>query len=689
MDSGRAENANLLNKETSPYLLQHRDNPVHWRPWGEGALEQAKKEGKPILLSIGYSACHWCHVMAHESFEDEDIAAYMNEHFVNIKVDREERPDLDLIYQSALGLMGEQGGWPLTMFLTPDGEPYWGGTYFPPQPRYGRPGFAELLSYMASAYHRERGKVLENSAAMTKALKKLSEASATSPEKGTLTQELLQDTAEHLLAIMDPIQGGTRGRPKFPQVSIFRFLWHMFCVTGKEKPAKAVHLLLERMSQGGIYDHLGGGYARYSTDETWLAPHFEKMLYDNAQILELLADTALSVDNPLYIRRAEETVQWMLTDMKVEAEGEEGFAFAAALDADSEGEEGRYYVWTEDEVDNLLGKDSAAFKRVYDVSSQGNWHEGGAVNILNRNTDHEARAFGPDSREEQLSRSRAILLIERRKRIAPERDDKVLADWNGMAIAALARAGNILDRPEWIESAGIVFSFISKHLVHNGRFGHSWRWGELRHAAVLDDYAHMVRAALALYEATGNTLYLEQGRSWTETVHGHYWDEGEGGYFLSADDTTDVISRPKTIADNAQPSGNGVMAENLARLFLLTGDEKYRERAETIIDIFSGPSARHLTNLPGLLSAHLVLQHALQIVIIGDNEQAGLTRTVIETAPPWRTLSRIEAGSPLPEGNPAHGKTDVDKPTVYICAGSVCGLPLTTPEDLRNVLLQA
>src|SRR5208283_3388355 len=410
-----AEAANLLRHQTSPYLLQHADNPVHWRPWGQEALAEAAADDKPILLSIGYAACHWCHVMAHESFEDPDTAALMNTLFVNIKVDREERPDIDHLYMSALHGLGEQGGWPLTMFLAPDGAPFWGGTYFPPAPRWGRPSFRQVLQGVAAAWRERDTMVTQNAGALRRMLERQSAV-----EAGELpTPTHLDAVAAALLRITDPDQGGIKGAPKFPNPPIFRFLWQNAFRTGASAGQEALHLLLQRMSQGGIYDHLGGGSARYATDAIWLVPHFEKMLYDNAQLLELLAFAHADRPSPLYAERAEETVGWLLRDMRA-TKGAKA-AFASSEDADSEGEEGRFYVWTADEVDAALseaglGAVAAAFKRAYDVTPGGNWDE---RIILRRVTPRGA----PDE-EAALARARAALLAARDRRVRPGRDGK-------------------------------------------------------------------------------------------------------------------------------------------------------------------------------------------------------------------------------------------------------------------------
>jgi uncharacterized protein len=668
---------NLLDQETSPYLLQHRTNPVHWQPWGEDALEAAQKGNKPILLSIGYSACHWCHVMAHESFEDEAIAGVMNDLFINIKVDREERPDLDVIYQSALALMGEQGGWPLTMFLTPEGEPFWGGTYFPATPRYGRPAFPDLLKQISNTYDSQKDRIAESVGALKTALEQLSK-----PAGGPgLSFPLLDEAAAIAQSATDTVWGGTLGAPKFPQVSFFQFLWRSSLRTGKKDYADSVTLLLERMCQGGIYDHIGGGFARYSTDEIWLAPHFEKMLYDNAQLIELMADVWRVTRDPLLEMRTAETIDWCLREMIVEHDSDKGFAFASALDADAEGEEGRFTVWSADEIDSLLGEKAAAFRANYDVTPGGNWE---GKNILNRNASDETRKLADDATEGVLADCRAALLEVRDKRVWPERDHKALVDWNAMMIAALAHSGSLLGRNDWIEHAEAVFGFVCRNMIEDGRFRHSWRDGKARHTAVLDDYAHMIRAALNLYEATAGAVYLDQAEAWLTTVNGRYWDEEGGGYFLSADDTTDVITRSKTIADNAVPSGNGVMAEVLARLYLLSGNEGYRDQAERLIRTFSSSQARNLVSLSGLMMGYEILDRALSIVIVGDDD--ALLRAAHETAPPWRVILRLVPGADLPQGHPAHGKTGADQPTAFVCTAGTCSLPLTRAEDLRDHL---
>jgi hypothetical protein len=671
---------NVLSAETSPYLLQHKDNPVHWRPWGTEALAIAQEQDKPILLSIGYAACHWCHVMAHESFEDPSIATLMNESFVNVKVDREERPDLDAIYQSALALMGEHGGWPLTMFLTPRGEPFWGGTYFPPTPRYGRPSFPQVLEHMAQAYRHDREKVGQAVQSLREALGRLSH-----PEPGTgLSTQTMDDAAASALRLIDPIRGGTAGAPKFPQPVLFRLIWRAYRRTGSALFRDAVTLTLDQMSQGGIYDHLGGGFARYATDVAWLVPHFEKMLYDNALLVELLSEVWQVTGSPLYAARVTETLDWAHRSLRIDAPDGVSFAFASAYDADSEGVEGKYYVWDEADIERILGADAVPFKRRYDVTARGNWEH---ATILNRSLRPQ---LGDDREEAFLAACRHRLLAEREKRIAPGRDDKILADWNGLMIAALAQASTTFDQPQWLDWAESAFRFIVTHMTEGGRFRHSWCAGKARHAAVLDDYANMARAALFLFERTAHASYLDQARQWVQVTDRHHWDEGAGGYFFSADDTTDVITRTKSIADNAVPSGNGTMVEVLARLFFITGETRYRDRAEALIRLFSGDKPQYLLSVPGLLTAAELLDAAVQVVLIGeagDPRTAAMRRAALTAPLALRVFSHVTTDRPLPAGHPAAGKTAIDgRPTVYVCVGPTCSSPLSEPEPLQAFL---
>jgi hypothetical protein len=667
---------NRLGEETSPYLLQHKDNPVHWQPWGAETLAAAKALDRPILLSIGYAACHWCHVMAHESFEDEAIADQMNRLFVNIKVDREERPDLDAIYQHALALTGEQGGWPLTMFLTPDGEPFWGGTYFPPTARWGRPGFGQILDAISEAYQDKREDVAKNVAALREALQRLGR-----PEAGDeISREQLDRIAERLLREVDQLNGGIGTAPKFPQTGILELLWRAWKRSGRPPYREAVVKALDAMCQGGIYDHLGGGFARYSTDARWLVPHFEKMLYDNAELVDLLTLVWQETKSPLYRQRVEESLGWVRREMLTPEGG-----FASSLDADSEHEEGKFYVWSEAEIDALLGERTTLFKEFYDVTPGGNWE---AHTILNR---LRAPAFADDATERELADCRAVLLRARGGRVRPGWDDKVLADWNGLMIAAMANAGLVLSRPDWVETARAAFAFVRGRMTGaDGRLRHSWRAGQARHPANVDDYANLCRAALALHEAIGGGEFLDQAREWIAVLDRHYRDASGGGYFFAADDTEGLIARAKTAADAAVPAGNGTLVGVLTRLVLLTGDEEYRRRAEAIVAAFSGEVSRNFFPLATLLNNAELAARPVQIVVVGSDGSAdfeALRRAAYDISMPNRVVRTLAPDMALPPGHPAFGKGLVGgRAAAYLCEGPVCSLPLDEPAALREAL---
>ena len=681
--AGKLSHSNQLGEETSPYLLQHRDNPVAWRAWGEAAFAEARRDGKPVLLSVGYAACHWCHVMAHESFENPAIAGLMNQLYVNIKVDREERPDVDSIYQAALALLGEQGGWPLTMFLTPEGEPFWGGTYFPPEPRYGRPGFPQVLNAVAGIYANDKGRVEKNTTALKEALGKLSQ----NLRGDAIPLGALDQVALRLLEEIDPVAGGVGSAPKFPQPALLKLFWRAWKRGGDAALRTAAELTMTKMSQGGIYDHLGGGFARYSVDSHWLVPHFEKMLYDNAQLLEVLTWLWQDTRNPLYEQRARETAGWVLREMIADSDGSgttPSGAFAATLDADSEGEEGKFYVWQATEIDELLGEDANLFKAHYDVRPQGNWE---GKTILNRSDQPD---LADPATETRLAACRNILLAARAKRIWPGWDDKVLADWNGLMITALAEAALSFGAPDWLAAAEAAFAFVCREMHRDGRLRHAWRHGQLKHPATLDDYANMAAAALTLHEATGKPDYLTQAEAWVATLDRHYWDAGSGGYFLTADDTPDLIVRTKTAYDSAVPSGNGAILGVLARLFHLTGKAAYRERADALVAAFSGELTRNFFPLATLLNAAELLMAADQVVIVGRRGRAAtdaLIATVTKRCLPNRILQVIGPDESLPEGHPASGKGEVDgEATAYLCRGMSCSLPITTAADLAAAL---
>jgi uncharacterized protein YyaL (SSP411 family) len=668
-----ASHTNRLAAASSPYLLQHQSNPVDWWPWGPGALAEAQGSNRPILLSIGYAACHWCHVMAHESFEDAATAGVMNELFVNIKVDREERPDIDQIYMSALHHLGEQGGWPLTMFLTPDGEPFWGGTYFPKTAQYGRAAFVDVLREVNRVFREDPARIDQNRRALVARLKQRGEATS----KVTIGPAELNNIAESIARATDPVHGGLRGAPKFPQATMLEFIWRGGLRTGDDRYFHTAELALTRMSQGGIYDHLGGGYARYSVDEKWLVPHFEKMLYDNAQILDLLALDFARTKNPLYRDRANETVGWLRREMTI-AEG----AFSSSLDADSEGEEGKFYVWSAAELQEVLGPDDAAFfAAAYDISAAGNFE---GHNIPNR------LAGSHDTPEEaaKLAMLRDMLQQRRNMRVRPGLDDKILADWNGLTIAALANAARAFDAPDWLDDATAAFAFVAGNMTRDGRLGHSWREGALLFPGLASDYAAMIRAGIALHEATGEGAYLAQALHWQAALERHHADTEHGGYFLTADDAEGLIVRPHSTVDDAIPNHNGLVAQNLLRLGVLTGDDRFRARADTMFDSILPRAADNLFGHLSLLNALDMRLTASEIVIVGEGDKANALLTAARRLPHAnRIVLYAGNGEALGSNHPASAKlASLSGAAAFVCSGQSCSLPVIEPTALVRLV---
>jgi uncharacterized protein len=666
MDTDR----NLLAGETSPYLLQHAGNPVHWRPWSAAALAEAKRRDCPILLSIGYAACHWCHVMAHESFDDPETARLMNALFVNIKVDREERPDIDHIYMTALHALGQQGGWPLTMFLSPEGKPMFGGTYWPPEPRWGRPSFRQVIQSVDATWRTRRDEMEQRGLTLADHLAKLSELNA---GQGVTPADLTR-IGDALLSAVDPANGGLRGAPKFPNAPIFRFFWNEMFRRRDAAFGEAVRDMLKAMNAGGIYDHLGGGYARYSTDAEWLVPHFEKMLYDNAQILELLPLVHSLWPDAIFAERARETVRWLEREMRV------GGAFAASLDADQDGEEGLFYVWREEEIDAALGDAAAPFKAAYDVTPEGNW-EGRTV--LRRITPR-----GSAEAEAELANARAKLFALREKRPKPGRDDKVLADWNGLTVAALARASAVFGEPAWLKTARAAFDFIMEKLRGaDGRLLHAWREGHPGARALLDDYASMARAALALFETSGEPRDLEAARRLASEAVDLFGDSA-GGFYLTAKDADDVPgARPRQTHDGATPSGVGLLAEVVVRLWHLTDEPRWREAAEGLIRAVSG-GPEGLGGSPLTLMSADMLERGGSVVIDGPLDDAAaqaLAAVALRAPDPSLTVSRLDRrlwrDGPLRTGLP-----QAAEPIAMLCQGQTCSLPVTAPEALETLM---
>lgn len=673
---------NRLSRETSPYLLQHQDNPVDWWAWGPEALAEARRTGKPILLSVGYAACHWCHVMAHESFEDAATAEVMNELFVNIKVDREERPDIDAIYMGALHKLGQQGGWPLTMFLDTDARPFWGGTYFPKEARWGRAAFVDVLKMVHTVHRDEPAKVAHNADVILAAVG----ARAAPSPSARFGRDFVAEMIDRLAQACDLTHGGLEGAPKFPQWSVFWLLWRGAIGQENARARQAVLTTLENICQGGIYDHLAGGFARYSVDERWLVPHFEKMLYDNALLIDLLTEAWRETGNPLFKVRIAETVGWLEREMIAD-----GGAFAASLDADSEGEEGKFYVWTAAEIADVLGaQDAAQFGRVYDVTTGGNWEGHTILNRLSR------LMLGSDNEEQALAAMRARLLERRSGRVRPGWDDKVLADWNGLMIAALARASSVMQRPEWLELARRAFDCIVARMTAGDRLAHASRNGSTSAAGISSDYANMIRAALRLHEATQDDRYLVLARTWTDTLDRHFWDGEAGGYATSADDTSDVVVRLVTAHDDAVPNANATMISNLVQLATITGEGRFADRAAEIVRAFSGDVARSPAGHCGMVAALLDLEGVASIVIggaTGDTSGARareLTAALHAMSVPG-ALEYVMSMAPGASGGTSTapllaGKTGAERTAAYVCVGEICSAPIEDRDVLAGEL---
>jgi len=652
--------ANHLAGETSPYLLQHADNPVDWRPWGAEALRLAEATGRPILLSIGYAACHWCHVMAHESFEDPDVARLMNTLFVPVKVDREERPDLDAIYQQALAMIGQQGGWPLTMFLTPAGEPFFGGTYFPPTPRYGRPAFADLLQGIADAWADHPDRIRTDVDALRRGLAERGRSSAGAAP----SLAAIDEGCRRMLKIVDSQRGGLAGAPKFPQPGLFDLLWRAHLRTDDPALAQAVTVTLDNICRGGICDHLGGGFMRYSTDDEWLVPHFEKMLYDNAQLIDLMTLVWQRTQAPLYRTRVAETVEWVLREMIAE-----GGAFASSLDADSPGGEGSFYTWSLDMIREHLDPEATdLFAHAYGVSAEGNF-EG-------RSILHRTGPLLADDIEQRLAESRAVLWRAREERPRPARDDKILADWNGMMIAALANAAFVFDMPRWLDAALRAYETVRLAMaLPDGRLAHSMRWGRIGGIGLADDLAHMIAAALTLAEVTGERRYLDHARLWAEAADRHFWDDGSGGWFQTAADAANVIVRLKPVYDNATPAANGAMARAMARLGQATGDDRFTGRAEAAIAVFATEFAEHFPSMSALAAAYEQFAAPVQVAVAGGDGAEPLLRQLATEPLPTRVLTLVASSAATPA-------------TATVCRAHTCFPPVHDARQLHALLMQ-
>jgi len=677
-----AKAANRLINETSPYLLQHAHNPVDWYPWGPEAFEKAKAEDKPLLVSIGYSACHWCHVMEHESFEDAETAKLMNENFVNIKVDMEERPDVDQIYMSFVQMTTGRGGWPMNVFLTPDKRPFFGGTYFPPSPRYGMPSWRQILMSIAEAFREKRDEIEHSANEIIGELRRLSIVS----EGTSLSADILDNAFSSFDRTFDGKNGGFGGAPKFPQAMSLEFLLRRDHSIGDKRSLEMTLLTLDKMAFGGIYDQLGGGFHRYSVDNVWLVPHFEKMLYDNAQLARTYLHAFQVTGYEEYRRIATETLDYVLREM-TDASG----GFYSSQDADSEGEEGKFFVWSEVEIDEALGEDAQAFKFFFDVSKDGNF-EGN--NILNRPRTIDAAASAlkiePFELFALLENAKRKLFELRETRIKPHRDEKVLASWNGLMLAAFADAAGVLGDETYLAAAEKNAKFLLDQMLSDqGRLYRSWKAGEAKLNGYLDDYANVADGLLALYQATGNVEYFNSAKSLCDQMIEHFWDQEAGGFFYTSNDHEELVVRSKDFTDNATPSGNSAAADVLLRIAKLTGDERYERFAVATLRLAAKQIVRYPQGFGRALSTlEFLLHNGGELAVVGpkDNE---LERTALAAYLPTTTVA-ISA-DPIADSTSVGLFKDrgaAGEARAFLCENFICSRPVTTVEELQKMLAE-
>jgi uncharacterized protein YyaL (SSP411 family) len=679
--------ANRLTGETSPYLLQHADNPVDWYPWGADAFAKAGEKDRPIFLSVGYAACHWCHVMERESFEDAETAALMNREFVSVKVDREERPDVDSIYMDAVQAMNGSGGWPMSAFLTPDGRPFYAGTYYPKEPAHGMPSFRQVLAGIAEAWRERRDEIVVQAGRVTEAIGRVAQMEGSSEP---LTAEVADGALDRLRRSFDSRWGGFGGAPKFPQAMILEFLLRQ-AIRGKPDAMEMLVITLDRMADGGIRDHLGGGFARYSTDGSWHVPHFEKMLYDNAQLAQLYTRAWLVTGNDRYRRVATDTLDYLLREMRHPEGG-----FWSSQDADSEGVEGKFFTWTWAELVGLVGE---AVATVFGATPDGNWE---GTNVLWRPTPVGALAAGAgftvDQLETMVEDGRRRLFEARRERVRPATDDKVLSAWNAMSIRAFTEAGRAFGSTEYVEAAVRCAEFVLERLRdERGRLLRSWRDGVGGVPGFADDYALMAAACLTLYETTFELRWFEHARALANQMLGLFLDDRRGGFFQTGSDAAALVVRPKELYDNAVPSGNSAAAETLQRLSLLTGEATYERAAVNALRLVRDPMAEAPTGFGAALGAlDLYLGPSYEIAIVGDPGAEG-TQALIAEATSSRYLPNAVVALAAPDDAASRGavallrgRTVIDGlPTAYVCQRFVCNLPVTTPEALAAQLVDA
>ncbi len=677
---------NHLINESSPYLLQHAHNPVDWYPWGEEALLKAVAENKPILLSIGYSACHWCHVMERESFEDEKVAAIMNRDFVNIKIDREERPDLDHIYMDAVQAMTGSGGWPLNVFLTPDRKPFYGGTYFPPQPAFNRPSWTDVLTGVSKAFNEKRHEIDAQAENLTAHLLQSNSFGLRNPENGNtlFTKEKLQEAVAHILKTADKEWGGFGRAPKFPQTFTIKFLLRYHQFSGDDASLRQALLSLDKMMQGGIYDHLGGGFARYSTDATWLAPHFEKMLYDNALLVDVFCEAYQLTRQEKYRQVVEETMAFVQREMI----GDEG-GFYAALDADSEGEEGKYYVWDHVEVTELLGGDAGLFCRFYDINAAGNWEGVNILRIKQPAADFcKENELDIDVFQNLLQRCKQKLVAARNQRVRPGLDDKVILGWNALLNSACSHAFAATGNENYRELAVRNMQFLLENFIVPGQteLYHTWKNDKARYPAFLDDYAYLIRALIHLQEITADTRWLEKATALAELVKERFSEQDTPFFYYTKNDQQDVIIRKKEVYDGAVPSGNAVMATNLHRLSILLDRKEWRlQSREMLLSLGNA-----VLSYPGSFAvwAGLWLEIVAgtdELAIVGEGYES-LHKEVLALYLPHRILMAAKEENAWPL---LAGKKTTDNPLVFFCRDYTCQKPVDNVKALTALINRA
>ena len=678
------EFTNHLIDETSPYLLQHAHNPVDWYPWGSAAFEKAKTENKPVLLSIGYSACHWCHVMAHESFEDEAIAELMNQYFVNIKVDREERPDLDQIYMNAVQMMTHHGGWPMTVFLTPEGVPFYGGTYFPPQDRYNMPGFPRVLISIAEAY---RNRLDDINATSTSVLKELERVSIAGGSEQPIGEDTLDAAYVALIRAYDSTNGGFGGAPKFPPSMALEFLLRTHARTAKDESRDIVSHTLKKMANGGIYDHLGGGFHRYSVDARWLVPHFEKMLYDNALLSRLYLHYYQLTGDEQARQTAEGTLDYVLREM-TNVDG----GFYSTQDADSEGHEGKFFVWTVDEIKSTLGDAADFFNGYYNVTEAGNFEGKNILNVTEP-LDVVAAKSGIEleAARDLIKRSGRKLFEVREKRVKPDRDEKILTAWNGLMMASFAEGGAILQRPDYLDAARRNAKFILSNLQREGLLLRTYKDGKAKLNAYLEDYAFLIEGLLTLSETSGELSWLLEALRLADRMIEEFWDSENAGFFFTGKSHESLIVRQKDYFDNATPSGNSVAADALLRLATLTDNEDYRNRAVAVLHEVADSARRYPSGFGYALStADFYLSTPKEIALVGE-DAASKASFLAEVWRPYlpNKVVAVAKSSDHPDSTPVvllHQKPLSDSTVAYLCERYVCKAPTTSPAELRQQL---